>query len=98
MLEKPTWFGKKKIKFFGEGFSLFWEFYQKTGFLDFFLSAKIGPYATFSIYSESAQKTLPENIHFLTFGKFVEISGEKFGGIRFIQKKKMRQLFFSYIF
>jgi hypothetical protein len=36
-LEKPTWLSKKKKNFFfGRGFFTFWEFCQKTGFLDFF--------------------------------------------------------------
>jgi hypothetical protein len=41
-LEKPTWFGKKKKKFFfGVGFCPFCEFCQKTGFLDFFQLKKV---------------------------------------------------------
>jgi hypothetical protein len=51
---------EKKFFFIGWGFSTFWEFYQKKGFLGF-CSAKIGPFETSSIYSEAAQKTLPEN-------------------------------------
>jgi hypothetical protein len=63
-LEKPTWLSKKLKKFF------FWVWFFHflgilpiNGFFGLF-SAKKGSYATSSIYSESAQKTLPENIQF----------------------------------
>jgi hypothetical protein len=63
-------------------------------------SAKIGLYATSSIYFESAQKTLPENIYFFELWNIRGNCGGKvgFSGIQFIQTKKMRQLFFSHIF
>jgi hypothetical protein len=54
----------KKIFFLLGGiFPLFGNFTKKTVFWGFF-SAKIGHFETSSIYYESAQKTLPENVHF----------------------------------
>jgi hypothetical protein len=58
-----TWFGKKKKKFFWGGVFLFSGILPKNRFFRLF-SAKIGPYATSSIYSESSQKT---HIHFFDF-------------------------------
>jgi hypothetical protein len=52
----------------GGVFPLFGNILPKNGFFRLF-KAKIGPFATSSIYSESAQNTLPEDIHFLTWGK-----------------------------
>jgi hypothetical protein len=68
----------------------------KNGFLRRF-SAKIGPHATASIYPESAQKTLPENIHFFDLWIIRRNFGGKVGssGNRFIQKKKCDNFFFS---
>jgi hypothetical protein len=61
-------------------------------------SVKIGLYATSCIYSESAQKTLPENIHFLNCGESVEILGEKLGlaAFSFLRKKNAATFFFTY--
>jgi hypothetical protein len=63
-------------------------------------SAKKGLYATSSIYSESAQKTLPENIHFFELWKIRGNFGGKvgFSGIQFIQKKKCGNFFFNIFF
>jgi hypothetical protein len=58
------------------GFFHFLGILPKKSFLGFF-SAKIGPFETSSIYSESAHKTLPENAHFLTCGKWKIRLGEK---------------------
>jgi hypothetical protein len=71
----------------------------KNGFFRLF-SAKIGPYATSSIYSESAQKTLPENIHFFDFWIIRRNVGGKVGWSRhsIYSEKKMRQLFFFIYF
>jgi hypothetical protein len=54
------------------GFFHFLGILAKKGLFEIF-SAKIGPFETSSIYSESAHKTLPENVDFLTCGKFVGI-------------------------
>jgi hypothetical protein len=50
----------------------------KKGFFGIF-SAKIGPFGTSSIYSESAQKTLPENFHFFDLWKIHGNLGDKVG-------------------
>jgi hypothetical protein len=66
------------------------------GFLDFF-SAKIGPFETSSIYSESAQKTLLENIHFFDLSKIRRNFGGKVGWNRHLiysEKKKCDNFFF----
>jgi hypothetical protein len=57
----------------------------KIGFFRFF-SAKIIPYAKSSLYCESAQKTIPENIHFVDLWVFRGNLGRKVGwiGVRFI--------------
>jgi hypothetical protein len=81
------------------GFFHFLGILPKNRFFEIF-SAKIGSYATSSIYSESAQKTLPENIHFFELWKIRRNLGRKVGsrGIQFIQKKKCRNFFFHIIF
>jgi hypothetical protein len=98
-LEKPIWLSKKKKFFFWVGFFHFWGILSKNRFFGLF-SAKIGLHATSSIYSESAQKTLQENIHFFEIwkirGNFAGKVG--FSGIRFIQKEKCGNFFFSHIF
>jgi hypothetical protein len=78
-LEKPTWFNKTKKIVLGIGFFHFLRILPKKGFFRLF-SAKIGPFATFSIYSESTQKTLPENIHFIELWIIRENLGGKLGG------------------
>jgi hypothetical protein len=80
-LEKPTWFGKKKKKIFWGRILTFLGILPKNGFFRLF-SAKIGPYATSSIYSESAQKTLPKNIHFSDFRIIRRNFGGKVGCLR----------------
>jgi hypothetical protein len=49
-----------------------------------------------TVYSESAQKTLPENAHFLTLGRFMEILRKKLGGAAFglFRKKKLSHFIF----
>jgi hypothetical protein len=94
--------GLVKKKFFLVGFFHFLGIRQKMGFQKaHFLekAAFLSLFATSSIYSESAQKTLPENIQFVDFRKICGNFGRRVGwsGIRFIQKKNATT-FFSYIF
>jgi hypothetical protein len=65
----------------------------KKGFLIFF-SDKIGPFVTFSIYSESA---LPGNVLFFDLWKIREM-GILGSGIRFIHKKNATTFCFQEIF
>jgi hypothetical protein len=67
-LEKPTWLSKKET-FKGGFFPLFGNFTKKRFFKLY--SANVSPFATSSIYSESAQKTLLENDHSLS-GNFLK--------------------------
>jgi hypothetical protein len=85
-LEKLTWLSKKK-NIFLVGFFHFVGVLPKNVYFRLF-SAKIGLYATSSIYSESAQKTLPENINFYDFWIIRRKFWGKVGsiGYRFIQK------------
>jgi hypothetical protein len=56
--------------------------FAKKGLFGLF-SAKIGPFATSSIYSESAQRILSENVQFFDLWKFVEILGKSWDSIFF---------------
>jgi hypothetical protein len=80
------------------GFFYFLGVLPKNVFFRLF-SAKIGPY-TSSIYSESAQKTLPENIQFFDFWIIRRKFGGKTGssGNRFIQKKNATTFYFHIFF
>jgi hypothetical protein len=73
--------------------STFWEFYQKGVLWTF--QAKTVPFATSRIYSESAQKTLPENFVFLTCRKSIEILGEK-AAFGLFRKKNATTFFFHF--
>jgi hypothetical protein len=86
-------------KILGGVFKLFGGNFVKKGFFRLFLAKIGGLFTTSSIYSESEQKILPENVHFLSTGFFRKILGEKlkWSGIQFIQKKNTTTIFRNYL-
>jgi hypothetical protein len=77
----------------GEVFRPFGNFTKNRVFYTFLNN---GPYAAFSIYPESEQKTLQDFFYFLTREKSVDILWENLGRVAFGLFRK--KIIFSYIF